>query len=89
MNYDASSIRILSEIERDVFNFHLIAKLKLEYPNYPAHVIEIGIEACRRASIDTNYFVERYLKGNKEIPLNSAVESAYSEIKQEHALRAR
>jgi len=79
--YDSRSIKILSQIEQDEFNFALVARLTAEFPLYSERIIRRGIEACRRAGVSTDYFIERYLKDNKvNYPLNKLVEDAYKDI---------
>ncbi len=78
--YDASCIKILPKEEIEGrFAWQRIQALAHEYKR-DAKWIEAGIEACRRSSVDPDHFIERYLKGNKNIPHNQLVIDAYLTI---------
>jgi hypothetical protein len=60
--YTASAIRILTADEvADRFSWARVAELAERYRK-PAAWIERGLEACRRAGVGDEYFVDRYLK---------------------------
>ena len=62
MTYTASAIRILEPTEiTERFTWAKIGELAARY-NRSAAWIERGLEACRRAGIDDDYFVSRYLQ---------------------------
>jgi hypothetical protein len=79
-DYTAASIRILPPqevVER--YDWAKIGALAAQY-SVPAEFVERGLEACRRAGAEPEYFVGRYLAGDKSIPKNAEVEDAHREI---------
>ena len=72
--YTASSIAILSDIERisdPTFDWELAQQLAGDFCR-PVEFIERGILACREAGISPEYFIDRYLL-KKPIPMNEEV----------------
>lgn len=81
--YDASSIRILRHEEAEKnFAWLRINNLANQYSR-TTEFISRGIEACRRASTPVEYFIERYLEGNKDVERIPLVEAAFKEIQDE------
>ena len=60
-NYDASSIKILTDLESNRFIFVLAPKLAEEYHN-SVEFITRGLTACMLANTPFEYFIDRYLK---------------------------
>jgi len=82
-NYDASCIKILAhEDVVEKFDWAKIGELADKYKRDPKW-IENGFEACRASSVSPDYFVQRYLEGNKDIPKNPLVEQAYLDLTRE------
>jgi hypothetical protein len=88
-DYDASAIRVLTDEEiAKTFDWAKIGALASQY-GFPTEHIERALEACRRADVDfEDYYVERYLKGNLDVPLNKDVSDAMNEILIEHRDRS-
>jgi len=82
--YNANSIRILTQEERsDKFEWVKTAELAKQY-NRDEDWIKRGFEACRRAGlVNADYFINRYLAGDKTIPRQPLVESAFADILKE------
>jgi hypothetical protein len=82
--YDASSIKILAPDEASSrFDWANVIALADKYPLKSVKHIQRGLEACRRCSVDPDYFIQRYLDDNKAIPVNRDVEASYREIMRE------
>src|SRR5574343_148020 len=41
--------------------------------NKPLEFIQRGLEACKLAGVSSAYFINRYLEGDKTVPVNDAV----------------
>lgn len=78
-SYTAANIRIEDTPEHD---FTLVYDLADTY-NKPVEFIKHGIEACRLAEVSESYFIDRYLKGDKSIPLNPDVSAISRELQIE------
>jgi hypothetical protein len=77
--YTADSIRILTPVEADSrFGWMRVAALAAEFRKSAAW-IERGLEACRRAGVDDDYFVRRYLK-RESVARNDLADSAMRDI---------
>ena len=72
--YNASCLRILGDAEALEATPWLAAETLATTYNKPVDFVKRGIEACRLANVEQSYFIERYCKGNKDIPKNDAVE---------------
>ena len=81
--YDATSIRILTEVEiEERFDFVKMEKLADKY-SVNLECIKRGFEASYRCNMNTEHFVERYLKGDKSIPINTYLMEAYKDLLSE------
>lgn len=82
MEYTADSIRILDHSEAT----HRFAWLDVEtlatHYRRPVAWISRGLEACRRAGVDRDYFVDRYLE-RRDVPRNPIVDTAFRELLNE------
>ena len=77
--YTASSIRVLEAVEiTERFTWARVAALADQYRR-PAAWIERGLEACRRAGIDDDYFVTRYLR-REPIARHDGADAAMREL---------
>ena len=82
--YTASSIRILETTEIiQRFSWARVAELAERYRK-PADWISRGLEACRRAGVGDEYFVQRYLQ-RLPVPRDVAVDEAMRELVAEQA----
>jgi hypothetical protein len=82
--YDASSIKILAPDEvSSRFDWANVIALSDKYPMKSIGHIQRGLEACRRCSVDPDYFIKKYLDDDNTIPKNTDVEAAYREIMRE------
>jgi hypothetical protein len=82
--YNASAIKILPPDEvSSRFDWANVIALSDKYPMKSIGHIQRGLEACRRCSVDPDYFIKRYLDNDHTIPRNTAVEAAYVEIMKE------
>ena len=43
----------------------------------PVKLVERGFAACAQVGVDPSYFVQRYLAGDRSVPLDPAVDAAY------------
>lgn len=78
--YNAASIRILSEAEIIAkFEWAKLGHLAAQYKRDEAFVRK-GIEACEHVGVDPEYFIQRYLAGDKTIPLREDVDAAFREL---------
>ena len=83
--YTADSIKILKPEEAtERFEWLKIQELAKQYCCTPQW-IERGFEACWRAGESKDYFIERYLKKNREIAVNPHVSMAFRDLLQEQA----
>jgi len=76
-NYDASSITIKSDATR---HWEIHRTLVDDYPMKPPEWIARGLEACELAGVHCGYFINRYLDGDKSIPMNKDVDDIFNEI---------
>jgi len=78
--YTAASIKIHPDPLS--FDYELAAYLARKYSR-PTGFINRSIEACRLAGVDPReYFVPRYLEGNKSIPENKDVAAVSRELQR-------
>ena len=78
-DYNAASIRILEPSEvAQRFGWAKVAELAERYRK-PAAWIERGLEACRRAGVGDEYFVQRYLR-REPVPRHEGVDAAMREL---------
>ena len=79
MTYTAASIRILDTAEINArFGWTRVAALAERY-HRPTAWIARGLEACRRAGVNEDYFVARYLR-REPIPCHAGVDAAMREL---------
>ena len=80
--YDASAIQILEPIEAsERFPWLRVEALAAQYQR-PIAWIARGLEACRRAGVDEDYFVTRYLE-RRPIARLEEVDEAFVELLRE------
>ena len=80
MTYTAADIRVLTDQEVDVrFTWARVGALAEQY-SQPTDWIARGLEACRRAGVEPDYFIARYLERDAATPFDSAVDEAMREI---------
>ena len=78
--YNADNIKILHDPL--VFDYELAVYLARKY-HRPLEFITRSIEACRLAGVDPReYFVPRYLDGDKDIPVNEDVAAISRELQR-------
>jgi hypothetical protein len=82
-DYNAQSIRILKPHEINKFSWARVVALAEQYPMANTDFIGRGLEACRRCSVEPDYFIKRYLDKDMTIPINLEVQAAYKEIMKE------
>ena len=82
MEYTADSIRILDHSEACQRFGWLDAETLAARYRRPAQWIARGLEACRRAGVDRQYFIDRYLE-HKPVPRNELVDAAFRELLNE------
>lgn len=82
MTYTAESIRILNAGEVAHRFAWLDAETLASRYRRPAAWIARGLEACRRAGVDRQYFIGRYLE-KRDVPRNPAVDAAFRELLSE------
>ena len=81
--YDASSIKILQQEEiEERFEWVKIERLAQEYLRDKQWIAD-GLEACIRCNVSQEYFIEYYLKKNKEVKYLSEVTDTYKELLKE------
>jgi hypothetical protein len=86
MPYTAADIRVLSDQEVDErFTWARVAALAEKYSR-PTDWIARGLEACRRADVEPEYFIARYLERDAGTPFDSTVDEAMREILAETRL---
>jgi hypothetical protein len=80
MTYTAANIRVLTEPEVDVrFTWARVGALAEKYSR-PTDWIARGLEACRRANVEPEYFIARYLERDASTAFDPAVDEAMREI---------
>ena len=80
MTYTAADIRVLTDQEVDErFTWARVGALSEQYSR-PADWIARGLEACRRARVDPDNFIVRYLERDPATPFDPAVDEAMREI---------
>lgn len=72
--YDASCIKVLPIDEFDAMPITNAALLLATKYGRDEGFIRRSLQACDNAGVTRNYFVTRYLLGNKDIPKNEAVD---------------
>ena len=77
--YDAHSIKVLSDIDKEDFPWYKIQVLTDKYVK-PYEAIQRGIEVCHLTGTDISYFEDRYLKNDRSVPENETYTLAYKEI---------
>lgn len=82
-NYDASSIQIKPH-STEAYYWEKVGILARDF-NRDSGWIERGLEACERAGVSHQYFIDRYLL-KKDIPLNSEVNTESMKIQREWVL---
>lgn len=81
--YTAAQIQVLPQSEAEErFPWLKVEELARRY-NRPAEWIARGMEACRRAGSDPDYFVRRYLEWDQSVPLDPLVDAAMRELQRE------
>lgn len=71
--YTADNIKILSDQEvLDDVPWVVHHSLANQYSR-PLEFIQRGLEACRLSGVSSAYFINRYLEGDKTVPVNDAV----------------
>ena len=89
MSYTAADIRVLTSDEIDTrFTWARVGALAEQYSR-PCDWIARGLEACRRAGVDPDYFIARYLQHDSTTPFNRAVDEAMREILMEARVAGR
>jgi hypothetical protein len=73
-NYDASKIKILTDVEAVERMPWLEAETLAAKYNKDVDFIRRGLQSCRSAGISEKYFIKRYLEEDKAIPLDQAVD---------------
>ena len=82
-SYTAAQIRILSQDDAcDRWDWARAGALSAQY-GVPEEAIQRGLQACERAGIGPDYYVTRYLIGNRSEPLNPLVDEAMRELLRE------
>ena len=77
--YTAANIHILTPSEvASRFTWARAVELAERYRK-PAAWIERGLEACRRAGVGDDYFVQRYLR-REPVPRHEGVDAAMREL---------
>ena len=80
MTYTAADIRVLTDQEIDVrFTWARVGALAERYSR-PIDWIARGLEACRRADVDPDYFIARYLERDAATAFNPTVDEAMREL---------
>ena len=82
--YTAASIRILHPDEAEArFGWAAANRLAARYQR-PVEWVERGLAACYQIHGNTDYFIARYLEGDKSIPRDIEVETAFIEALRSH-----
>jgi hypothetical protein len=80
--YNADSIKILTDEEvNKKFGWVKADSLAIKYQRDRIWVA--GLEACRRCGLEPDYFIERHLEGNKDIPKNPLIDEAFRDVLKE------
>ena len=79
MEYNASSIKVLSQEEiRTTQAWAMAGALSAEYPNVPLKIIQKAMGVIDQIGGEyMEYYVNRYLKGDRTIPLSKTFSEAY------------
>jgi hypothetical protein len=72
--YDASCIKILHDAEVFERMPWLEAETLAAKYGKDADFVRRGLQACRSAGVGEEYFIKRYLEGDKSIPMDESVE---------------
>lgn len=75
-DYTASSIRVLKDQDILQFEWARVGALAAQYGKDQGWVRK-GIEACQFAGVSEDYFIGRYILGDKSIPRHEGVEEAF------------
>lgn len=75
--YNAKSITVRKDAK---FDWEVVATLVSEYPLIDADFIARGVKSCRTAGVEVEYFVKRYLNGDKTTPVNKLVDEAHRSL---------
>ncbi len=78
--YDASSIRIPTAQEAFEHMPWLLPETLAKEFNRDIAFIKRGLLACEKAGVANGYFIERYLRDNKAVPFNEAVDYQFRRI---------
>lgn len=78
MTYSAANIKIEEDPQ---FDYLKIRELSEKY-NRPEVFVKRGFEACRLARVDPSYFIQRYLDGDRSIPVNQDVADISRELQK-------
>lgn len=79
-DYNADSIRILSDAEVvQKFEWARLGHLASQYGRDEGFIRK-GIQACEHVGVDPEYFITRYLVGDKSIPFREDVDAAFREL---------
>jgi hypothetical protein len=78
--YTASSIRILPAPEAVEKFAWLKAEELAARTGKPIDWIKRGLQACEQSGVGHDYFIRRYLNGDRSAPRNRDVESAMADI---------
>lgn len=81
-SYTAKNIRILSDDEINEFDWAKSGKLAAQY-KLPLDFVGRGFECSRRLGINTQYFIDKYLK-KKSVEVVPEFEEVYKEILKEN-----
>lgn len=80
MTYDASSIRVMrAEDLEERWEWLKAGNLASQYQR-DERWISRGLEACRVVGVSPDYFIDRYLKGDKSIPKHDGVDAAFRDL---------
>jgi hypothetical protein len=86
-SYTSQNIRILDAPElAERFSWAKAAALADEFGS-PVEFVARGLEACATVGVDDAYFIDRYLRGDKSIPMNPDVQAAFIEISRNQRIR--
>ena len=78
--YTAASIRILKPEEvEDRFDFAKAGALAVQYGK-DRKWIERGLAACRDCGVHPSYFIERYVMGDKSVPIREDVDATFRDL---------
>lgn len=74
LKYDASCIKVLHIDEIDIMPISNAVLMLAQKYGRDEDFIRRSLQSCDNAGVTRNYFVTRYLLGNKDIPLNELVD---------------